>query len=221
MKNNNALVLLSGGQDSVTCLYWALKNFDEVQAISFNYGQKHKVELELAKKVCETLLIPHHIFDVTGIFLNSALVNHDENISGPHHINKDLPASFTAGRNAVFLSIAGGYAYDNNLGNIVTGVCQTDYSGYPDCRKRFVDAIQVAISLAVDSDVEIHTPLMYLTKKETWELAEKLDCLQDVIENSHTCYNGDHSTFNEWGYGCGECPACLLRKRGYEEFKQK
>ena len=220
MKQNNAVVLLSGGQDSMTCLFWALRNFDGVHAISFDYGQKHKIELEQARKICEKMKVPFHLFDVKGIFLNSALVNHDENINGAHHRNKDLPASFTAGRNAVFLTIAGGYAYDNNINNIVTGVCQTDYSGYPDCRQRFVDAAQLTVSLAVDCDMFIHTPLMYLTKMETWKLAADLCCLEEVVENSHTCYNGDHSTKNEWGYGCGECPACLLRKRGYEEFKK-
>lgn len=215
-----AVVLLSGGQDSTTCLYWALKNFDQVFAVGFDYGQMHKIELEQAKKIASDADVPYKIFDVKGMLAGSSLTAHSDH-NAKSSINADLPASFTAGRNILFLSIAASYAAAFEANDLVTGVCQTDYSGYPDCRRVTMDAMQNTISLGYGiGDFRIHTPLMYLDKAETWKLAKDLGILEIIINETMTDYNGD-MTRNEWGFGKRDNPATELRAKGFYEAKEK
>lgn len=216
-----ALVLFSGGQDSTTCLYWAKQTFDRVEAIGFAYGQKHNVELEQAAYIAQLANVPFTVFDISGTLHGSALTEHDKDVSGAHERNADLPASFVPGRNALFLTLAASHAYNRSIHDLVGGMCQTDYSGYPDCRRVFIDATQTALSLAMDVDFRIHTPLMYLNKAETWKMANDLGVLHIVREHSHTDYNGNRATYNEWGYGKLDNPASILRAKGYEEAKAK
>jgi len=214
-----ALILLSGGQDSTTCLYWAKNQFTDVYAIGFDYGQMHVKELEQAQKIAKDANVNYKIFDIRNLLAPSSLTektDHNKN----SHINKDLPASFTAGRNLLFLSIAGSFAANNGINDIITGVCQTDYSGYPDCRRNTIDAMQLTLSLGIGTgDIRIHTPLMYLTKAETWKLAKDLNCLDVIINDTLTDYNGS-TKVNEWGMGENNNPATELRVRGYFEAKQ-
>lgn len=219
MQNKSALVLLSGGQDSTTCLFWALNQFDHVEAIAFNYGQRHSIELNSARQLCEGQQVKLHEIDMKGLLGGSSLTDYGQSTSKPHEKDPSLPSSFTAGRNLQFLSIAASLGYNLGIHDLVTGVCQTDYSGYPDCRQQFISAAQLAISLATNKDFRIHTPLMYLTKAETWKLADALRCVDEIVNLTHTCYEGNHTDKHDWGYGCGECPACVIRKRGYEEYK--
>lgn len=220
-QNKNALVLLSGGQDSTTCLFWAKQNFEQVIALGFNYGQKHLVELEQAKLIADKATVPFFVMDVKGMLQGSSLTEHDKDMNIPHESNANLPSSFVPGRNAFFLTAAASFAYTRKVFDIVGGMCQTDYSGYPDCRRVFIDSLQTTVSLALDHDIRIHTPLMYLTKAETWKLAKDLDVLEIVRDYSHTDYNGDRGTYNEWGYGKLDNPASVLRAKGYEEARQK
>ena len=226
-----ALVLFSGGQDSTTCLFWALSpehgGFDIVEALGFQYGQKHAVELEQAQQIAEVAGVPFTVLDVTGLLVGSALTEHDKDMSGSHERAPDLPASFVPGRNALFLTTAASYAYTREIHDLVGGMCQTDYSGYPDCRRVFIDSLQTTMTLALDVDLRVHTPLMYLTKAETWKLAADLgtvngvDVLEAVRELSHTDYNGDRSERHPWGYGRLDNPASVLRARGYEEAQTR
>ena len=218
-KNSKAVLLLSGGQDSTTCLYWAKQKFDEIFAIGFDYGQMHKIELEQAKKIAHEAGVSYKIFDIKGLLAKSSLTEHT-NHSEKSYLNAELPASFTSGRNILFLTIAGSYAAEIGANDIITGVCQTDYSGYPDCRKNTIDAIQLSLSLGLGiEDVRIHTPLMYLTKAETWKLARDLNCLEIIIEDTMTDYNGE-TKMNEWGMGNENNPATALRVKGFYEAKQ-
>ncbi len=171
--------------------------------------------------------VPLDAVDAEGLLAGSALTEHDKDVSAPHEKNEDLPASFVPGRNALFLSLAASYAYNRNLRDVVGGMCQTDYSGYPDCRRVFVDAMQTSLSLAMDVDVRVHTPLMYQTKAQTWKLAKDLgtvagcDVFETVRVMSHTDYNGDRSQLNEWGYGKLDNPASELRAEGFREAREK
>lgn len=219
--STTTLVLFSGGQDSTTCLYWAKQHFEQVEAIGFAYGQKHNVELQQAQYIAELADVPFTIFDISGTLHGSALTEHDKDVSAAHESNPDLPASFVPGRNALFLTLAASHAYNRGIQDLVGGMCQTDYSGYPDCRRVFIDATQTALSLAMNIDFRIHTPLMYLTKAETWKLANDLGVLDIVRDHSHTDYNGDRTTYNDWGYGKLDNPASILRAKGYEEAKAK
>ena len=216
-----AVVIFSGGQDSTTCLYWAIKMYGKknVEAITFNYGQKHSVELDCSKEICEMENIKQTVVDISFLdtLVESALTSNGD----VNEINaKGLPASFVPNRNQLFITLAHAYAQKIGAEVLVTGVCQTDYSGYPDCRNSFIKAIEDATNLGSDSNITIETPLMKLTKKETWQLAWYLGCFTKVVEYSHTCYNGDRSNIHNWGYGCDDCPACGLRKKGYEEFME-
>jgi len=218
-----ALVLFSGGQDSTTCLFWAKERFEKVWTLGFDYGQKHKVENEQARVIAEKAEVPYDLIDMEGVLSGSALTEHEKDISAAHDLAPDLPASFVPGRNALFLSVGASYAYKQGITDIVGGMCQTDYSGYPDCRRVFIDSMETSLSLALDVDIRIHTPLMYLSKAETWKLAADLgeDVLEIVRRDSHTDYNGDRSQFNEWGYGKLDNPASELRAKGYKEAKEK
>lgn len=218
------LVVLSGGQDSVTCLGFALARYEEVHAISFVYNQRHAVEIECAARLCAKYKVPHRIVqmgDLVSSLVTSALTGAGE-VGKPHAHKAGLPSSFVPGRNALFLTLAHAYAQEIGAVNIITGVCETDYSGYPDCRQGFIRALNQALNIGYETpQIVICTPLMHLDKADTFRLAEEVGFLDEVLENSHTCYNGDHSTRHEWGYGCGDCPACQLRAAGWYEYKRR
>ena len=214
-----AVVIFSGGQDSTTILFWAIKMLgaENVETVTFEYGQKHSVEIEQSKIICESVKVKQTIIDISflGTIVESAITsNGDVNKTN----KKGLPDSFVPNRNQLFITLAHAYAQKIDAQWLVTGVCQTDYSGYPDCRHDFIKEIEKTSNLGSDSNISIQTPLMYLNKKETWYMAAKLGCLEQVVLLSHTCYNGNREKFNAWGYGCGECPACKLRENGYNEF---
>lgn len=214
-----AILLLSGGQDSTTCLYWAKSQFDDIYAIGFDYGQMHVKELEQAKKIANDANINYKVFDIKGLLASSSLIdktNHNERSK----INNQLPSSFTSGRNLLFLTIAASYGASLGINDIITGVCQTDYSGYPDCRRNTIDSQQLTLTLGIGiGDIRIHTPLMYLNKAETWKMAKDLNCLDVIINDTLTDYNGNE-TINEWGMGINNNPATELRVKGYYEAKQ-
>ncbi|MBF9000409.1 7-cyano-7-deazaguanine synthase QueC [Vibrio nitrifigilis] len=209
-----AVVVFSGGQDSTTCLVQALKEFDEVHAITFDYGQRHKQEIQVAQDTAKKLgVAAHKVMDV-GLLNElaiSSLTRDDIPVSNELQEN-GLPNSFVPGRNILFLTLAGIYAYQIGADTVITGVCETDFSGYPDCRDDFVKAMNSALVQGMDRALEIRTPLMWLNKAETWALADQNDALDLVREHTLTCYNGII------GDGCGECPSCLLRKAGLNEY---
>src|SRR5699024_8439139 len=208
---SKAIVVFSGGQDSTTCLFHALNKYDEVEAITFDYNQRHKNEIKQAKKIAKDNNVQHQLIDVSLLnqLTTSALTR---NIDIKHDSNRDLPNTFVPGRNILFLTIAGIIADRKNADVIVTGVSQTDFSGYPDCRHSFIKAMNTAIIQGLDKNILIETPLMWIDKKETWALADKLGKLEYIRDNTLTCYNG------VIGEGCGECPACELRNKGLEEY---
>ena len=210
LKNCNAVVLHSGGQDSTTCLVWALKKFKSVQLLSFDYGQRHKVEIRAAKTIAKKLKLPHETLKLPILkeLTKNALT--DKSIGIKSDKKGGLPTTFVDGRNALFLTVAAIYAKQKGISNIVTGVCQTDYSGYPDCRKDFIKSIQKTLSLAMEFPFKIHTPLMLLTKAQTIGLMEKLEGLK-LLKYTHTCYEGVKPA-------CGKCPACRLRLKGFKEY---
>jgi 7-cyano-7-deazaguanine synthase len=205
------IVLLSGGQDSTTCLFWAKEKYDVV-ALNIGYGQRHKIEMNAAKKICDIANVPLFVIktDVLKQIGNSALLETDSDISEQHSSNETLPASFVPGRNIFFLTIASAFAYKENIQTIVTGVCQTDYSGYPDCRRNTIDALEKTLSLGMDFNFTISTPLMYQSKVDTVNLARQLPGCWEALRYSHTCYNGKSPA-------CGKCPACILRAKGFSE----
>ena len=226
-----ALVLFSGGQDSATCLAWALDRFARVETIGFDYGQRHRVELECRERLAARLrrefpgwnekLAADHLIDlgVLGRISDTALTRESEialSASG-------LPNTFVPGRNLLFFTIAAAVGYRRGLKHLVGGMCETDYSGYPDCRDDTLKALQATLSLGMERRVVIHTPLMWRDKAQTWLLARELggDALVDLIrDESHSCYQGDREHRHAWGYGCGNCPACDLRRRGWEAFRR-
>ncbi|KQA27981.1 7-cyano-7-deazaguanine synthase QueC [Vibrio metoecus] len=211
---NKAVVVFSGGQDSTTCLVQALQEFDEVHAITFDYGQRHKLEIEVAQKLAKQLgVTAHKVMDVS--LLNelaiSSLTRDDIPVSHELQAN-GLPNSFVPGRNILFLTLAGIYAYQIGAKTVITGVCETDFSGYPDCRNEFVQSMNQSLAKGMDMPLTIRTPLMWLNKAETWALADQLGALELVRQQTLTCYNG------LIGDGCGECPACHLRKAGLNDY---
>jgi 7-cyano-7-deazaguanine synthase len=224
-----ALVLFSGGQDSSVCLAWALERYARVETVGFDYGQRHVIEMEARQSVRSQMAqrFPHwaerlgedHVLDLTGFgaVAQSALTA-DVAIE---MTERGLPSTFVPGRNLVFLIYAAALADRRGLGALVGGMCETDFSGYPDCRRDTLDAMQQALNLGMDRDFVIETPLMKLTKAETWALAKTLggeDLVDLIVVESHTCYQGDRGELHAWGHGCGACPACELRQRGYEEW---
>lgn len=210
--NKKALVVFSGGQDSTTCLVWALKHFEEVQVVTFNYNQRHAAEIEVAKEIAANFGVKQHILDLGLLnqLAPNALTRDDIAIEAGE--DGELPSTFVDGRNLLFLSFAAIMAKQLGYANIITGVCQTDFSGYPDCRDVFVKSLNVTLNLSMDYEFVIHTPLMWLDKKETWKLADELGQFDYVREHTLTCYNGII------GSGCGTCPACLLRQRGLQQY---
>jgi 7-cyano-7-deazaguanine synthase len=236
--HTSALVLFSGGQDSTTCLAHALQRYPRVETIGFEYGQRHRVEMDARLNVLRELrqgfpawterLGEDHVLDVavlgqvseTSLTRDMAFQMQDNG----------LPNTFVPGRNLLFLTLAAALAYRRGLDVIVTGVCETDFSGYPDCRDDTMKALQVALSLGMDRRVLIDTPLMWIDKAQTWALAHELGAasgtpnggpalLDLIVEHTHTCYQGDRTQRHEWGYGCGTCPACELRARGWERYR--
>lgn len=203
-----AIVLLSGGQDSTTALFWAMQKFN-VMALSFNYGQRHYIELECACKIASLAKVHHSVTEVYLDHVFSSLTS-DLDINAPHPQNENLPSTFVPGRNLHFILTAATIAYSAGIQDIVLGVCQTDYSGYPDCRDQTIKSINVSLNLAMDYQFIIHTPLMWMTKKETVLLAKELPGCMEALAFSHTCYEGEHPP-------CGECPACKLRAKGFKE----
>ena len=213
-----ALVILSGGQDSTTCLFWAIERYgrENVSAIGFDYGQRHKKELECAKDICKDANIPYEVIPTPIINELSANSLTREDIPVDEEKPDGTPPnSLVEGRNLLFISYAAIYAKTHGITDLVTGVCETDFSGYPDCRDVFIKSLNVTLNLAMDYNFVIHTPLMWLDKSQTWELADKLGVMDIVYNKTLTCYNG------EMGEGCGHCPACHLRKRGYEQYMEK
>jgi 7-cyano-7-deazaguanine synthase len=210
INQREAVILHSGGQDSTTCLVWALKKFKSVQLISFDYGQRHKSEILAAKKIARKLKLPHETLKLPILKQLTKNALTDKSVKVESGKNGELPSTFVDGRNAVFLTVAAIYAKQRGIPNIVTGVCQTDYSGYPDCREDFIKSIQKTLSLAMEFPFKIHTPLMFLTKTQTVELMEKLGGLE-LLKYTHTCYEGTKPA-------CGKCPACKLRLKGFREY---
>jgi 7-cyano-7-deazaguanine synthase len=206
-----ALVVLSGGQDSTTCLYWALDRFgdDAVEALTFDYGQRHRIELECSDKVAEHAGVPHTTLPIDTFAALGGNSLTDRSIEVQEAPDNDLPNTFVPGRNIIFLTFAAAYAWQRGIAELVTGVAQTDYSGYPDCRRETIDALEQTLNLGMERAFTIHTPLMDLSKKETVEMARDLGAL-GAMALTHTCYNGQRPP-------CGECPACRLRAKGFLE----
>jgi len=242
--NHKALVVFSGGQDSTTILGHAMHLGFEVEAIGFNYGQKHAVELQQAQKIADKLNVNYRIVEMQEfgnlVAGSTALVGNglglNVNDASPmKHMSTEVHASFVPNRNAMMLTMAHGYAQIIGADTLWTGVCQTDYSGYPDCRKVFIDALETALNVGYETNIQIITPLMFATKAQTFKMAEDAGVLESVLEDSHTCYNGvrnvvinggKHEVANwetgryQWGHGCGDCPACELRAKGWKEYRE-
>jgi 7-cyano-7-deazaguanine synthase len=226
----SALLLFSGGQDSATCLAWALSRYERVETVGFDYGQRHHVEMQARLEVRSAIsatfpdwagrLGEDHVVDLSGYgaIAESALTA-DRAIEMQAN---GLPSTFVPGRNLVFLTVASALAYRRGHGVMVGGMCETDYSGYPDCRRETIDAMQSALALGLDMPLQIETPLMWLDKAQSWALAHELggDALVEIIRTvTHTCYRGERDELHEWGYGCGDCPACELRAQGWAGWR--
>lgn len=218
---SSALVVFSGGQDSVTCLGWALRCYERVEVVSFDYNQKHKIELQQASDIAYKVGVRHHILNMKSLAQmgDSALIAGSDHtdVSCEHHHKKGLPASFVPARNALFLTAAHGLAQKLGFERIITGVSSADYSGYPDCRGEFIEALETALNIGYETDIRIEAPLLHLNKAETFALAQEANVLDIVLRDSHTCYNGNRDA-HDWGKGCGQCPACKLRAKGWEEY---
>jgi 7-cyano-7-deazaguanine synthase len=229
LSSQAALVLFSGGQDSSVCLAWALERYERVETVGFDYGQRHAIEMsareEVRRQVVERFprwaarLGEDHVLDLRGFgTVGESALTTDRAIEMDA---RGLPSTFVPGRNLVFLIYAAALADRRGIDALVGGMCETDFSGYPDCRRDTLDAMQTALNLGMARDFRVETPLMRLTKAETWALAKALggDALvQLIVEDSHTCYRGERGVLHAWGHGCGDCPACELRAKGYEEW---
>lgn len=214
-KNNRAVVVFSGGQDSTTCLFWALEKFEHVELVTFDYNQRHQAEIEVAKEIAKEQGLKHHILNMSLLnqLAPNALTRDDIEVADGG--DGELPNTFVPGRNLLFLSFATILAKQIDAKHIITGVCETDFSGYPDCRDIFIKSLNVTLNLSMDDDFVVHTPLMWLDKAETWELADQLGAFNYIRENTLTCYNGIRGT------GCGDCPACHLRQKGLDTYLAK
>ena len=226
----SALVLFSGGQDSTTCVGWALNRFDYIETVGFDYGQRHRVELDVRPKILDRLrrefpdwadqLGTDHLLDLKLLSqVSETALTRNVAISME---KTGLPNTFVPGRNLLFLTFSAAIAYRRGAKHLVTGVCETDYSGYPDCRDDTIKAMQLALNLGMDARFVIHTPLMWIDKASTWRFAHEIGghrFLELVRDETHTCYEGDHEHRHAWGYGCGHCPACDLRAKGYETYQ--
>jgi len=230
--NDTALVLFSGDQDSTVCLAWALTRFARVESVGFDYGQRHAVELTLRPRIRERIaalnldwqarLGDDHMvkLDALAAISDSALTRE----TAIEIADNGLPTTFVPGRNLIFFSFAGALAYRRGARHLVAGMCETDYSSYPDCRDDTVKAMQVALTLGLDKRLAIHTPLMWIDKADTFAMAEQLGgqpLLDLIVEETHSCYLGDRTRCHDWGYGCGACPACQLRAQGFAKFRSR
>lgn len=204
------VVIMSGGQDSTTCLAYALKKYGDVHAIAFDYSQKHKIELEKAASICKDWTVPLERIDVS--FLNSL---------GNSSLTGNGDGVFVCNRNAMFLTIAHGVAQNEDARVVIGGMCQGDFSGFTDCREEFIKSLENSLNLGYASNISFEMPLMHKSKAETFKLAEELGILDKIIEDTHTCYNGDSSTKHAWGFGCGQCGSCKVRRKGWESFIQQ
>ncbi|WP_026571678.1 MULTISPECIES: 7-cyano-7-deazaguanine synthase QueC [Sediminibacillus] len=215
MGKNKAVVVFSGGQDSTTCLFWARERFDEVETVTFDYNQRHHEEIEIARDIASDLGIKHTVLDMALLnqLAPNALTRAEIDVTEAEE--GGLPSTFVPGRNLLFLSFAAIMAKQVGAKHVVTGVCETDFSGYPDCRDVFVKSLNVTLNLSMDDQFVIHTPLMWLDKAETWELADKLGAFEYIRKNTLTCYHGIRAD------GCGECPACKLRRAGLDSYIAK
>ncbi|TCT15410.1 preQ(0) biosynthesis protein QueC [Natranaerovirga pectinivora] len=213
MTTERAVVVFSGGQDSTTCLFWAKERFKEVVAVTFDYNQKHSLEIDCAKDICKKYNVEHHILDLSLLnqLAPNALTRDDIQVDKDAPI-EGTPNTFVDGRNMIFLTYAAVIAKQKGINNIVTGVSQSDFSGYPDCRDVFIKSLNVTLNLAMGYEFNIHTPLMWIDKAETWKLADDLGVLEVIENETLTCYNGIKGT------GCKECPACELRNKGFLNF---
>lgn len=229
---NKALILFSGGQDSATCLAWALEHHDYVETVGFDYGQNHRIEMDCRRRLLADVpalkpawssrLGPDHELDlaVLGAISDTALTRQ----SAIELTADGLPNTFVPGRNLLFLTLAGALGYRRGISTLVGGMCETDFSGYPDCRQATLDAQVAALSLGMNRPFRLETPLMHLDKAATWALAMELGgigLVDLIVEDSHTCYRGERGRRFDWGYGCGTCPACDLRASGFERFHRK
>ncbi|MDF7673680.1 7-cyano-7-deazaguanine synthase QueC [Acetobacteraceae bacterium ESL0709] len=229
--NRKALILFSGGQDSASCLAWALTRFEHVETVGYAYGQRHAIELEcretLRRKISQLLpdgvrkLGDDHTIDLASLgTLSETSLTRETEIS----LNENgLPSTFVPGRNLIFLTYAAALAYRRGIKHIVTGVCETDYSGYPDCRDDTIKALQVALNLGMEQRFVLHTPLMWLDKAQTWRLCDEIGgarLVEIIRRDSHSCYKGDRTHKHDWGYGCGNCPACQLRAEGWRRYQE-
>ncbi len=229
--SQSALVLFSGGQDSSVCLAWALTHFARVETIGFDYGQRHAIEMTTRKRVLQRFrevfapaaerLGDDHVCDLRGFgaVAESALTRESEIVMTA----RGLPSSFVPGRNLVFFVYAAAVADRRGIDHMVGGMCETDFSGYPDCRNDTLQAMQQTLRLGVERPFEIHTPLMWIDKAQTWAMSQDLGgqpLVDLILEDTHTCYMGERGQRHAWGYGCGTCPACALRKTGFEHFME-
>ncbi|HEX5213552.1 MAG TPA: 7-cyano-7-deazaguanine synthase QueC [Pseudolabrys sp.] len=227
--SDGALVLFSGGQDSTVCLAWALERFAHVETLGFDYGQRHAIELDVRPRICERIVAlkpgwkvrlgEDHVLKLDALagISDSALIRE----TAIEIAANGLPTTFVPGRNLIFLAYAGALAFRRGARHIVAGMCETDYSGYPDCRDETIKAMQAALGLGLDRRVVIHTPLMWVDKAGTFAMAEAIagqQFLDVVVEETHSCYLGDRTHRHDWGFGCGTCPACQLRAQGYAAF---
>ncbi len=232
IESDTALVLFSGGQDSTVCLAWALDRFARVETVGFDYGQRHAIELDMRPRLRERMaalnaqwkarLGEDHVvaLDALSTISDTALTRE----SAIEIADSGLPTTFVPGRNLIFFAFAGALAYRRGARHIIAGMCETDYSGYPDCRDDTIKAMQVALTLGLDQRVTLHTPLMWIDKAATFALAEELGgaaFLELIVEDTHSCYLGDRARRHDWGYGCGECPACKLRAQGFATFMNR
>ncbi|PAF47519.1 7-cyano-7-deazaguanine synthase QueC [Helicobacter sp. 12S02634-8] len=215
------VVSFSGGQDSTTVALWAKKEFDSVSLVGFDYRQKHHIELDQAKHIAQKLALPLHIIciDFFAQITQSALLQHSPTaINAPHHTHSNLPASFVPNRNALFITIAHSFAQNIGATHLALGVSEEDYSGYPDCREDFIQKIQDTLNTGSGANICIHTPLMHMSKAQEFKMAADFGALDLVLEDTHTCYEGVREKRHPWGYGCGICNACKLRKNAYEKY---
>lgn len=226
---STALVLFSGGQDSAVCLAYALTHYDRVETLGFDYGQTHKVELQCRARLREQMIAlqpdwaeklgPDHTLALPALAQigGTALIGDGEIAM----LDNNLPSTFVPGRNLLFLTYGAALAYRRGLERLVGGMCETDFSGYPDCRRDTLDALELALNKGMESQIGVETPLMYIDKAETWAMAHALGgqaLVELIVEDSHTCYRGDRTQRHAWGYGCDNCPACELRKTGFEKW---
>jgi 7-cyano-7-deazaguanine synthase len=234
--DQRAVVAMSGGQDSTTCLAWALEKYGagNVHAITFDYKQRHRVELDAARGICASWSVPQVTLSVPAFAeLGAAALTSDRidvsadatGTGNAHAERRGLPSTFVPGRNLIFLGLVGAYAAQHAIGNVVTGICWADEAGYPDCRPefrdRFEDALNAAMGLPDESKIRVEAPLLFLDKAATWALADTLGVLETIIERTHTCYRGERDALHPWGYGCGTCPACVERANGFDTFTSK